>query len=221
MILDIVIVLIIVLNIYTGYKRGFVDMVLNIGIILIALLFSRFLYLSLAAFLMTTALYDNLVDWVIAYMNLSEVAGQVGADMQAEVISRLPIPAFLLGPLEGMNFNVNVTVLEYTIGSGVAVVIINIISAVSIFLFVAFGLNILAKAIDIIAMLPVIRSINKSAGAVGGFIRAFVFVWLFLIIYNLVLARPGNFFMEQLHSSSLALWLHERNFILYILGVFI
>jgi len=225
MYLDLFVLAIFGLNIYIGHRRGLVDMVLSIAIFIVALFLARTLYTAFAAFFMTTPLYHSIVQWVVDYISLGATLGEITGDIQADLLGRLPLPAFIVEALNlqqaiEINNILDISSLEILIAEMVAGLIINIISALALFLFFIFGLRLISKSINLLTRLPFIRGVNKGLGAVAGGLRAFIIVWVFLLIYNLILARPDNFFMDQLLTSTLALWLHERNlFLSVILGI--
>lgn len=223
--LDIATVLIIVLNIALGFKRGFINMVLGIAIFVAAVFFARALHGHLAAFLATTPLYDSILNWVIQSMGLGDMAQDMvqGAaiDIQTQVVQNLPMAALLVGLIDIENIPmgnfIDISAVEIQIGSMAADAIINIISALALFFLFTFGFRIIASAINLVSMLPIIRGINKNLGASIGAFMGIVTVWVLLIIFNLTMVRPGNIFEYYLLSAPITLWLNERNFLFSVL----
>ena len=224
MIIDVIVVLIIGLNILLGYKRGIVDMILNIVILFVSIFLSRFLHGYVVDFVSETPLYDSIFNWVMDSISLGD-AIQVGADNVSEqIIESLPLPAMFINLLNiDTDFIIgnilDISAIEVAIGSAITDIIISIISIIILFIILIFGMRLLASSINFIAMLPVIRVVNKNLGAFLGAIFGFFVVWGILIIYNLVLVRYGNDFYDALYSSNIALWLHQRNFVLSLLGL--
>ncbi|MCL1995696.1 MAG: CvpA family protein [Defluviitaleaceae bacterium] len=223
--LDIVTVLIIILNIAIGVKRGFINTVLGIAIFVLAVFFTRALHGHLAAFLVTTPLYDTVFEWVVQQLALEDIAGDVvhgaAADIQAQIVQNMPMAGLLVGLIDIEiiqigNF-VNISAIEMQIGGMITDAIINIVSALILFFFFVFGFRIIASVINLIAMLPIIRGVNRNLGASLGAFMGIVTVWLLLIIFNLTMVRQGNIFEYHLYASTITLWLNERNFLFSLL----
>lgn len=224
--LDIITILVIIANIFIGYRNGIVDMVLSIAAYIIAILFARLFHSYVASFLSATPIYDSILEWVADSISIGGTVQDITTDIQAQIIESIPLPPIFSGMINLENMIdistvVDTATLELQIASSITDLLINIIAALLVFLLLVFGLRIIIASLNTIAMLPVIRVVNKNLGALVGAVRGFLIVWLLLIMFNLVLVRPSNIFEQWLYSSHITYWLSERNFILsVILGAF-
>ncbi|HLR67149.1 CvpA family protein [Virgibacillus alimentarius] len=87
----------------------------------------------------------------------------------------------------------------------------NAISFAIIFFATKIVLQIIASMLDFVAYLPILKSINKLAGAILGFVE--IYLILFVILYILALT-PMSGIQVWLNSSTLALFIIEHTPIL-------
>ncbi|MHA6252078.1 CvpA family protein [Oceanobacillus sp. CAU 1775] len=83
----------------------------------------------------------------------------------------------------------------------------SIISFAIIFFAVKILLQIIASMLDFVASIPLIRSVNKLAGAALGFVEVYLIVFIILFILALAPVEP---ILDAINNSSLALFMLEN-----------
>ena len=93
---------------------------------------------------------------------------------------------------------------------GVAYIIVFVLILIATrFIFIAF------KIVD---KLPLIGGINRAIGAVAGFVKGMVIVWIvFACVAMTVTTSFGQEIVQAIYASPLLIWLYENNLILTLL----
>jgi len=222
-ILDLAVLSIIALSTYLGYKKGFVHTLFNLFSLFISLyLVSIFSPMLSAFFIGTTNLFYNLRDYIIDIGGISEHVESMISSQQADIISNIPLPNFLITMINE-NYRLEIhnlldtRAIEEYIAGLLATVIINIVSFVITFFTVSISLGLISGSLHVLVKLPMIRSLNKSLGALLGAIRSLIFIWVGLMIYTLLLIGIDTNSAELLQDSRIALFFYEQNILLELI----
>lgn len=107
------------------------------------------------------------------------------------------------------------------IGNYLANVIINFIGFVILFLVIYTALKLLAKALDLVAKLPVLSGMNQLAGALLGGLQGLFFLWLAsLPVTAFATASWATAILDQIEASSWLSFLYHYNLISHLaLGI--
>jgi uncharacterized membrane protein required for colicin V production len=130
----------------------------------------------------------HLVSFIAAFM----IARQFYDDLAPQVRLWVPYPDF--GSGQGQEalafFSGNMEESYY-----------NAVSFVIIFILAVIALRIVASMLDFVAMLPVLKQINKLLGGVLGFLEVYLFLFILLFIAALI---PAPQIQNALQDSSLS-----------------
>lgn len=219
-VLDIGILVILALCAWGGYRRGLIRTVYRLVSFFAALFISYMMYPHVARFLRDTAVFTTIRDGISSAMNLEGVFYEHAVGRGAELIDGLPIPAALQNLLHSHNtadmyaFLQVATVEEY-IASFFANMAINALSLVLVFVGAMILLSIVGYVLDVIGMLPVIRTINHIGGLLLGLVMGAILVWLALVVVAFMFATGAHETVYGLLQDSIvARWLFENEFIL-------
>lgn len=217
--LDLIIIGVIVLFMYIGYRRGFIRTVFSLVSFGLAILLAIYLYPIVAEWLRSTPIFTGLKDYIIRTMGLEGVVQTHTVDL----IATLPLPdmirrALVTQDTANMFELLNVVTIEEYIAGFFAGMAINIIAMILVFLLVRVILGILSGMLDIVGRLPVIRHFNRGGGLILGLIQGIVIVWIGLVVINLFFLDPTQpQLMQMLDESLIAGWIYENNPIMSIL----
>ena len=224
--LDLLLIFIIGMNMLMGYRKGFVATILSLLTFVLAIVITRMFQPAFTEFLMTTPLYDGMVNFTKQYLSIGDgvntAINSASANFQAEVMERFMMPEWVanLINLEALTKNINVgAMIDFgTIETMIAVQITNyfigIISFVGLFFISFFVLRIIAVSLNLITILPIIHSLNKTVGTLAGLLRGVIICWIILMVYMVLFMRVDTVFYEWYYGSTVALWLGERNVLL-------
>lgn len=216
----IVVVAILVGCMMNGRRRGLVRTVF--------MLFSSVLALALTAAVTPTVskqIQEN--EELYAYVeekidaSLAEYVKEgKNASEQNEVIEALPLPKALREKLlENKNSEVYsamaVDGLQEYVVKYVTGVVINAGAFVAVFLIVNVLLTILARVLNIISRLPVLNSLNRTAGALAGLLQGLVIVWVLCIVLTMFSSTEfAKDIYNQIDASELLSFLYNNNLLL-------
>jgi uncharacterized membrane protein required for colicin V production len=219
-ILDLIIVAVIGLCVFAGYRKGLLYTLFRLVSFFAAIFLANRLYPYMSRFLMQTALYDTLKDAVIRSMGLGSFVQEHTLRQSTDLINNLPLPAALRDILLSNNTPdmyafLNVHRVEDYVGGFFANMVFNVISMVLVFLLILLALKLLGGLLNFINYIPIIGGINRIGGLLFGFALGVVLVWVGLTLTTLLFATPANPRVYELVQGSLAArWLFENNWML-------
>ncbi len=218
-ILTLIVIGVLILYTFLGYKSGLIKTVFSICSMIIALILSLLISPNISKALQER---ENVVNYfsqkVEKVLNLDKVDNAVAT--QAEQIEKLPIPKSIKDTLIDTNntqaYNaLNVTNFTGYLSHSLACIIINALSFILTFLVLLIALRILSKVLDLISKLPVLHQINKLTGLIAGFVRGLITIWLLSIALTIFSGTDfGKYCFEMINESVFLSILYNNNFIL-------
>ena len=203
--MDIIVLAIFALSIFSCFKKGLVKSLFGMFRIIIALFIAINLAAPVGDFLRGSETVYNLVYSGVSVFvspgepsaadipsNAESGTGNLaaliqnfsanGTDLraQAEAIRRIDIPSSIINGILSHE-TANRIIAEY-----VTNLVINIISAILIFIAALLVLKLLAGVLDAIASLPLLNIANKLGGAFIGLVQGAVIVWIIVTVIKLL-----------------------------------
>ncbi|MCL2287403.1 MAG: CvpA family protein [Firmicutes bacterium] len=211
--LDIVIVAIVALCAIAGYHKGLIRTVYRLVSLFVAMLVARQLYPYVARALRQTELFPTIRDGIARAMNLEGFFADQTAAYSVDIIDNLPLPGILQRILHSYNTPnmfelLQVATIEEYIAGFFANMVINGISILAVFALTMLALTFIGYALDIVSMLPVIRTLNRIGGLVFGVIMSAVILWFGLVLVALFATTAHPMINEMLEGS----WIAQRLF---------
>jgi uncharacterized membrane protein required for colicin V production len=205
-----------------GRQEGFIKTVFSIFSILIALVLTYEVqpYVS-------KALQHN--DKIVSYVEHKVDASveldkkEEGVSDQRNSIEGLRLPKSLKKSLiENNNTEVYkalvVEKFEDYVSSYLAVVILNALSFVGVFLIVYILLFIISRAMDILSHLPLINGLNKTAGLLVGLLRGLVVIWILCILLTMFSStKTSQILYGYINDSYILSSIYDNNILLHII----
>lgn len=200
---DIIVILILVICIFFGVKRGLTGVIVRLLSIVISLVLSLILFKPVSAIIINhTDIYNNLTSTIENSLN--------SKDENAEETNTEPNII-----LESINKQVE-TVKENTnnvIAKSIAEVIINLIVIVVLFIIINIIMFFLKFIFGAIASLPIIKQLDKLGGFIYGLIEGILIIYIVLAILSFVnvqelqLAIKTSYIASILYNNNLLLML--------------
>ncbi len=83
-------------------------------------------------------------------------------------------------------------------------------------------LFIVARVLNLVAKLPVIREVNHFLGVISGLVLGFAIIWLFFYFVAISCTSTfGIMVTEQIRQSTILTWLYDNNMILYLVMMYL
>lgn len=199
-ILDIIVVLILGLTVYTVTKRGFVKTVFDFGSLIAAIIISKFFSPALSEFF-----YDSLYSRISTAIGngLRSLLDTGGLPDNLEIES-------LTALFEKYNIELKEIIPNDSTEATVQFIAQNIVSLLAyalafilIFIVSLVALKIIALLIDGVFKLPVLKTINKGLGFVLGIISAAIYVLLFVALMQLAVPYLGSVYPEVFSQGAI------------------
>lgn len=217
-VLDLIIIGILAISTWLGYKKGLTKSLLKIFSFVIAIVVSVVLFRPIANIVVSQTDFVDIIQNTISSTFKSEEkefleeGGQ--ENNKEESIEHSIFYSYIENKIiesasEAKDYAIEVASKEIAIG------IINI--AVFIILFIAIRVALIfVKALaDLITKLPVVKQFDETGGGIFGFLRASVIIlFLFTIISISAPLIPGNIITSIFENSILAKLIYENNFII-------
>lgn len=210
---------ILVLSGLFGFRRGFVREAVTMFFWVLSIVLVWFMNPYVNNFLKeNTPLYEIVQNSTRDYVE-SKLEGNTAMEEQGQssLLESLGLPTFLT---EEIKENNNAAVYQYLavntfvdyVSDYLALAAINGVSFLVSLLLATLLIRMLTYALDIIARLPVINGINKSAGALVGIVKGVLFIWIILLVMTIFCnTEVGCRGLELVERDVLLKWLYERN----------
>lgn len=213
-IVDIIIVVLIALSTFFGYKKGLARVILKIFSFLIAVILMLVLYKPISNVVIEnttlddkikSAVSEQLVKLNVDFENDDEEREKGFAE---EYISKYVEEAIEKGTED---------VIEY-VSAKLSIAIINVIIALIVFIVSMVLLLIISIFLRFLVKLPILKQIDKSGGIIYGILRAIVIIYVVLAILSVMSALMENFTItEAIENSTIGNVLYNNNVILKLI----
>ena len=207
---DIIIILILILWAFIGYKRGFLKGLTGIASLIVSVLVTMCLFTQMADFLKTTAVYETIYENIEKSLISSEESESKTKDSERSS----DITELLLGGIndgvQEIKDGVVSAIVEKT-----ADIAIKMLSAVIVFLVVRILTAVLVKAFGIVRKLPLIGIFDGFLGAILGVARGFFTVYIVLMSVAVCVSfNSENVVADKINQSEFAKVMYNNNIFL-------
>lgn len=214
-IIDIAIVAIIGLSIFSGYKKGLIGVAFKILSFLVAIVLAFILSKPVGNYIIENTQFDdnirNTIQETLSAKDIENIENSEESNMP-EIITNY-ITKQVKEATEAAQNEVAVLVsvnLTQTIINAICFIVIFIVARI-----VLFFLKFLAEAI---AEIPLIKQFNELGGVLYGVLKGFFMVYLFFAIVSLLVPIVSmTEFLEIINSSFIGNMLYDNNLLLKIL----
>jgi len=227
--LTIIVVAILALACFIGWKKGLVRTVLSLCSLVISLVLVWILFPHVSSLLEgITPLRETVYEHVNGFLSeeIPELLDQLpSADTSAqnELIEKLPLPEELKEKLSQNNTqNVYETLGVESFTEYLSTSVTNLIiqgAALLLTLIIAFiGVKLLINVLDLLAKLPVINAANKGGGAIVGLVIGYLIVQIIFLVITIFSGTDwGNNLMVQVNESPILTFLYNSSATIKIL----
>lgn len=193
-IVDIILIALIVLSIFLGYKKGLASLAIKLCAFIIAILITFILYRPIGNLIINTTSVDESIEDTI----YNKVIEMMQKDEKNELTSNL-IESAKQGMLEQSARELSINVVY-----GGTIIVLFIILRIAL-IFVSALANVVAK-------LPIIKQANEVGGAIYGLLRAIIIIYAILLIINFIgEINPKNMATQAINESTLTKVMYENN----------
>lgn len=211
MIIDIIIMAVIALCTFIGYKKGLIKVGVNILGFFLALIIAFVLYNPVASYIINNTQIDETIEQKII-TSFSKESKTDEEQKEVEKNSKI-ITDYINGYIEEYK-NQGIAYAA----KNVAIIIVKIGSGLVVFLISKFILLFLKFFADAISNIPIIKQFNKAGGTVYGILEGFLIVYVVLGIISL--ASPmilDSKIITDIQKSYIGNTMYDNNIVLKLL----
>jgi uncharacterized membrane protein required for colicin V production len=221
--LEIVILVVIVVMAVIGHQRGFIRMIVGLLAMVLALIGTAFVAPMLSDYINEqTGLRQKIAGEISTYLEeqIGEKLEQSSAAAQKEAIEKLSLPDNVKEALQKNNTadmykKLGVSSFAAYVSNYVASAGISALSYLIVFLVLYIGLRVVFMLLNIVALLPFLKGINKLAGAALGVLQAVVYIWVFFAVATAAMSTSwGMEVLVLIGQSRFLTFLYHYNVIL-------
>ena len=217
---DVIVLLIILIFGFVGYKRGFVKTAFGMASFFVAIILAFCLY-KVAAY--TLAERTEIDEWIYNTIagKVTQEETQTSNDLEnkkesqslEEAVKNLPENMKEQLGLDEVKDQTKAIVAER-----VTEIALNIISFVGIYVVARIALAIVCFVLDKLMLLPVLKQVNEIMGLIIGIVQGLLGICMVLAIITFLTSICGmDTIIAYINNSVIAKFLYENNFIIYLL----
>ena len=193
-ILDVVVVAIIALTVYSCYKKGLVNLAVGLIAVVAAIVLSVLFYKPVTNIIVENTQFDETIGNAIIDTFVPEGVDPSQVRFQG-VLSLLQTEAE--NAINGTDNNV-----VYETANAMGVKIINLIVFIAIFTIVRVALFALTFVADAITSLPILKQLDDVGGILYGLVKALLIIYVVLAIVSLIVTFTASTSISDVISSS-------------------
>jgi len=202
---DILILLILIIMTYLGYKKGFLRTLTGVISIILSFVLALTFSPQVETFIKSTPVYENI------YQNVEKNVAPSSQNEDEYNTSNLNMPQQMIKDIKQGAENAKNEALS-TVTQKICDVSVKIVSIILIFLAVRILMMLLLSGFGIIKKLPFIGWFDRMLGALFGFIRGFLVVYLLLVLVTAFTAfNVDNPLVKSINHSEFAKVMYNNN----------
>lgn len=200
-IVDIIMIAIIALSIFLGYRKGLIALGISLCAVIISLAVTLILYKPIGNLIINNTSLDENIKQTILQNNTEGTENKESSDSMVENTVRQGI--------EG----VKTEILEQT-ANDLSTNIIYIAVIIILFFIVKIALHFITAIANLVAKLPIIKQFNKAGGIIYGALRGVILVYVALLLISLIgEIFPENKVEDEIEKSYITKAMYENNII--------
>lgn len=214
---DIVAIVIVVLFVMWGAKKGLVKSVLGLGSIIISIVLALTLYQPVSTFLKDSVIGEYVTVNIAKVLDASEKEPE---EMETEdAANALNLPPEIMSKVSESVDDIKTTALG-SISTSVSSLAINLLSMLIVFLVIKLILWIITLLLDAVTGIPVIRGLNKMLGGVLGAVSGIITIYILLAILTFMTAvDTDNKIVNNVLESTYVSKMYNDNFVVNFINV--
>lgn len=216
-IIDAIILGIILLSTYLGYKKGLIGVAFKILSFIIAILITLILFRPVTTCIINNTTLDETIENAI----IEKFVGtqiEEGETIKTEDVNAPEVVVNYINDIVQNTVNDSKDAIVKTVARDLTLNIINIIVILGLFIITRILLIFAKVLFEAISEIPVIKQFNEIGGTIYGILRGIIIILIILAIISLILPMIDKIgILEMINSSFIGGLLYNNNIILKIL----
>lgn len=213
--IDLILIALIALSTFLGYKKGLIGVAFKILSFIIAIVITLILYRPIANYIVNnTSISQTIENTIVEKLGTAEVKdGKIEKE-------NTDLPNVIVNYInEQITSTVNSTkdTVVKTVAKELTIQSINLIVMVAIFIITRLLLLFAKAVLEAVSELPIIKQFNEAGGIIYGIARGILLIYIILAIISLILPMIDKTgILNLINSSILTKILYNNNLILMI-----
>lgn len=203
MILDLIVILIIALFTFIGYKQGLIKSAIKIASFFIAIIIALVLYKPVSTLIINNTTIDDKIENTII-----EKVTPEGMKPEDEASQATKIP-------QGFIVEANNSIKD--IANTTTIKIIEVCTVLVLYIIARIALKFVAELGDLIAKIPILKQFNKLGGTIFGLIKGLLIVYVILAVVYLISPLLKENTSNKIEKSMLTKNMYNNNLITKII----
>ena len=209
-IVDIILIAIIILNIFIGYKKGLIKVVFNIFAFFIAIVVSLILFKPVSNIIINNTEIDDKIREKILSVNNYDEESESTADKKEED-KKTFIEKYIETKIAEAGKEAKKKAVE-TAADAISIKATEIITGLILFIIIRIALILLGFLTDTLSNIPIIKQFNEIGGIIYGLAKGVIIIYLLLTIIFIVSSmKENNIVTEAINNSYITKLLYENN----------
>lgn len=206
LIIDVVILGIIILCTFIGYKQGLIKVAVKLVSTLVAIIIALTLYKPVSTLVIKNTNIDEQIQTAITNKILPEDSSL--EDSKESQIDISSLPDLIISNSENTVKSISETI---------STKIIELVIIIVLYLVSKLVLRFITILADLIAKLPILKQINKLGGTIYGILRGFLIIFVIFSIISLLSPIIGEDIILNINNSFIGSILYNNNLLLKII----
>lgn len=217
-ILDLILIGIVLLSTFLGYKKGLIGVAFKIVSFVIAIVITLILFIPVSNFIVDNTDWDEKLETsIVTTLSNSNIEEEKALKEEETNLPNIAVN-YINSTIKDTIATTQNNVVE-AVSRDLAINIIKIGTMVVLFIIARIAL-LFAKAImEGIAELPIIKQFNEVGGIIYGVLRGILVIYLLLLIVSLIVPMLNNqVILEIIEKTILCKFMYNNNI---LLGIFL
>lgn len=206
--IDLFILILMIVSVYFGFKKGFLKTIIGVLSIVISLIIAVTLYQPVEGFIKNTVVYEYVYDNVNTQLETPDEETNLISEYGA---GKLNLPRSFLKTMQNKVNDTQESVSD-TIAIFSAESAVKIISMLLVFLAARLLILVISAVAGLLKKLPLIGWSDRILGILFGFVRGFLIVYLILAVITVsAQIKSDNFAARAVKQSEFAKIMYNNN----------
>lgn len=209
-IVDIILIAIIALNIFIGYKKGLIKVVFNIFAFFIAIVVSFILFKPVSNIIINnTEIDDKIREKILSVNNYDEESENTNDKNEED--KETFIEKYIESKIAEASKEAKKTAVE-SIADMISIKATEIITGLVLFIIIRIALILLGFLTETLSNIPIIKQFNEVGGIIYGLAKSVIIIYLILtIIFIISTMKENSVVTEAINNSYITKLLYENN----------
>ena len=206
-----------------GYRKGFVRIVLSVGMTIVSMMLSLVLSGPCQSFIKNnTGIYNKMHTQMKEYVEkyVAKEADMASTQLQTDYIKELKLPAtmqdkLIKGNTADMKLNMGVSSFSEYLATYLTDMLVEALAVAVLFIIIKLILRIVVMLLDIVSRLPVINGVNKTLGGAIGVAEGILIIWAACILLTAASGTSiGQRVFDAISSNKFLSFIYNNNILL-------